>query len=317
MFPGGLEVVGDLTGQYVGRGEVVGVLQALVLEPEDVEAHLVTGEELVVAEGPPAAVGVLLAPGRLPLRRLTRLVDRHKLVKIGPLERIGLLGEVHVRPQVVDPQLLRPGLLLGRLAVEKEDVRLHPLGVENPRREPQERVAVELPEKIPPDRLPCPALEEDVVGHHHRTAAVHLEERLDVLDEVKLLIFCRRPEILPLVGMLFLLEVPLLVDDRDAALLPEGGIGEDHAVALAGVVGQAIDARLDRARIGVYAVEVEIHDAQAGRVGHDLPAMHKAGPQLLLLVLVESAPLVLHDVVVGREEESAGAACRVADGVVD
>ena len=64
-------------------------------------------------------------------------------------------------------------------------------------------------------------------------------------------------------------------------------------------------------------MEVEIHDAQAGRIGNDLPAVHKARPQLFLLVLVEAGSLVLHHVVESRKKKAPGPTGRVADGVVD
>ena len=44
--------------------------------------------------------------------------------------------------------------------------------------------------------------------------------------------------------------------------------------------------------------------------------LHERRPQVLLLVLVQVLPVVLDDVVVGRQQEAAGAAGRVADGVV-
>jgi len=42
------EVFDDFGGDDGGVGEVVGVLQGIVLEPEDVEAGLVAGDQLVV-----------------------------------------------------------------------------------------------------------------------------------------------------------------------------------------------------------------------------------------------------------------------------
>ena len=148
---------------------------------------------------------------------------------------------MHVGPQVVDPQVLGPGLLLGWAAVEKEDVGFHPSCVKEARWKSQKRVAVELLQQVPADRLAGPAFEEDVVRDDDSAAAVDLQQRLDVLDEVELLVLRRRPEILPLVGMVFLLQLALFVDDGDGALLAEGRIGEDHAVPLAGVAGEAVD----------------------------------------------------------------------------
>ena len=41
LFEGGFEIFNDFLGQNVGIGEVVGLFEALVSEPEDVEAGLV------------------------------------------------------------------------------------------------------------------------------------------------------------------------------------------------------------------------------------------------------------------------------------
>jgi hypothetical protein len=40
LFTGGFEVVDDLLGENVGVGKAVGVFEALISEPEDVEAGL-------------------------------------------------------------------------------------------------------------------------------------------------------------------------------------------------------------------------------------------------------------------------------------
>jgi hypothetical protein len=41
LFQGGFEVFDDLPGENVGIGEIIGVFEAFVSEPEDVEAGLV------------------------------------------------------------------------------------------------------------------------------------------------------------------------------------------------------------------------------------------------------------------------------------
>jgi hypothetical protein len=41
LVEGGLQVLDDFGGDYVGGGEIGGILQAVVLEPEDVQAGLV------------------------------------------------------------------------------------------------------------------------------------------------------------------------------------------------------------------------------------------------------------------------------------
>src|SRR2546426_9393486 len=62
------QVVGDLLGQHMRFWQFRRILEAFVLEPEDVEATLVTGCELLVSEHAPATVGIrLLVPQRLSL----------------------------------------------------------------------------------------------------------------------------------------------------------------------------------------------------------------------------------------------------------
>ena len=96
--------------------------------------------------------------------------------------------EVHVRAQVVDPELFRPRLFLRRFAVEEEDVRLHALRVEDAGGQAQQGVHVGLLEQFAPDGLARAAFEQHVVRHHHRRAAVLLEDGEDVLEEVELLV---------------------------------------------------------------------------------------------------------------------------------
>jgi hypothetical protein len=60
-------------------------------------------------------------------------------------------------------------------------------------------------------------------------------------------------------------------------------------------------------------VEQQVHRAQAGgRIG-DLPPPQRVQLEVLLLVLVE--PVVLGNVVVGREQEAAGAHGRIHEGL--
>jgi hypothetical protein len=63
-------------------------------------------------------------------------------------------------------------------------------------------------------------------------------------------------------------------------------------------------------------VQVEVHDAQAGGVGHQLPAAHEALAQVLLLIGIECLAMLADHEVVGTQEEAARATGRVADGVV-
>src|SRR5262245_60466524 len=65
LLQGRLQVVGDFLGDDVRRGQRVGVRQALVLDPEQVQAQLVSLEQVFVGIVAPAPLRVLLAPRRL------------------------------------------------------------------------------------------------------------------------------------------------------------------------------------------------------------------------------------------------------------
>ena len=103
-----------------------------------------------------------------------------------------------VGAEVVDPELLGPGRFGCRLFVEEQDIRLHALRVEQARGQAQERMHVALVQELSPDRLPCPAFEQDVIRHDNCRAAVLFQKGLYMLDEIELLIGCRGPEVLAL-----------------------------------------------------------------------------------------------------------------------
>ena len=67
-------------GKHVGLGAVVQVGKALILDPGNVEAGLVAGEELLIAEHPPAALGVPLGiPNLLTLTDGSRFIALDKV----------------------------------------------------------------------------------------------------------------------------------------------------------------------------------------------------------------------------------------------
>ena len=65
--------------------------------------------------------------------------------------------------------------------------------------------------------------------------------------------------------------------------------------------------------VAADAVQVEVHGAEPRRAVDDLPAAQRVVAQALLLVAVER--IVAGDVVVRGEQEAAGAAGGIADGV--
>ena len=69
-----------------------------------------------------------------------------------------------------------------------EDVGLDSLGVEDAGRQTEQGVNVGLFEELATDCLAGATFEEDIVGHNDRGAAVLLQDRKDVLEEVELFV---------------------------------------------------------------------------------------------------------------------------------
>ena len=225
-------------------------------------------------------------------------VAGHKVVEVGPGERVLLEGEVPVGAQVVHPQVPGPGPLGPLPALEEQHVGLHALGVEDAGGQAQQGVNVAVAQEPPPDGLTRPGLEQHVVGHHHRGAATHPEQAHHVLDEVELLVAGGGPEALPLVA----------VRRRP----PERRIGEHHVEAHAGVVPQGVVDVDGGVGLGALdAVQQQVHGAQSGGQLGYLPAGEGPGPQMGGLVGVEGG-VTLDYRPVGAQEEPAGAAGRVA-----
>jgi hypothetical protein len=72
------------------------------------------------------------------------VVARYKIIQVLTAQWVCLQCEVLVGAEVVDPQLLGPGLLAGNAAVEKEHIRLDPLRVEDARGQAQQRVHIAI-----------------------------------------------------------------------------------------------------------------------------------------------------------------------------
>ena len=85
-----------LGGQDFGFGQVFGVFQAFILEPEDVQVRLVAGGKGVVVEG-------LEAFRLLALAAVGGVEAGDKVLQVGKLQRACLEREVDVGPEVVNP----------------------------------------------------------------------------------------------------------------------------------------------------------------------------------------------------------------------
>ena len=128
------QVVRDLLRQQVRFGQARRVLKALVAQPEEVEAHFVAREDLLVGVRPPAAFGRRLGPSRLAVVAVGGAVAGDEVIEVGARHALGLEREVLVGAKVVDPHRLRPRLRRAGLPVEEEHVGLDALGVEDARR---------------------------------------------------------------------------------------------------------------------------------------------------------------------------------------
>ena len=79
----GFEVIDDLFREVRGFRQVVEVGEAVVLEPEEVQAGLVPGDEFFIGELPPTAVGVLLGvPRFLALEAVGGVVAGDELAEV-------------------------------------------------------------------------------------------------------------------------------------------------------------------------------------------------------------------------------------------
>ena len=247
----------------------------------------------------------------MPVRRVVAL---YELVQVFALQRVGLQCEVHVGAQVVDPQLAGPRGFGGGLLVEEQHVRLHALGVEQAGGQTQQGVDVAVVQQLPAYRFAGAALEQHVVRQHQGRAAILLQQRLHVLDEIELLVRSGGPEIVALDRVAFLADLALFSDNRRAALLAEGRIGQHHVEARAGVGGQRIAHGNRLEFLAADAVQQHVHRAQPGGGLHQLPAL-EAFPAQFLLLRRGHVGVVLHHIVVRRQQKAAGAAGRVGDGL--
>ena len=79
-----LQVFGNLGGYHVGVGKIGRVLQALVFKPENIQAYLVSLEQVFVGEG--------LETFRLfALVTVLGVIAGDEIVQVSPLQRIGSL----------------------------------------------------------------------------------------------------------------------------------------------------------------------------------------------------------------------------------
>src|SRR5712692_2927946 len=128
-----LQVFDDAGGQRAGGWQVVGVFEAFVTQPEEIEAQLIAFEQVIVAEGVETLVFLALVA-------VLGVVAGHEIVEVGACEGIGAQGEVLVGAQVVDPQAFGPVRGAGGFLIEEEYVGFDALGIEDARWQTQQRM---------------------------------------------------------------------------------------------------------------------------------------------------------------------------------
>jgi hypothetical protein len=169
-------------------------------------------------------------------------------------------------------------------------------------------------EEFAADGFAGSAFEEDIVRKDDGGGAADFEFADDVLEEVELFVAGGGPEFVALVFLLLGADLAVVADDGVAAFFAEGRVGEDHVELPAAWLGErvgAVDGWIVGVGGGADAVQVEVHRAEADDAGDDVGAAQGLGAEVLHLRLAEL--VVLGDVVVGGEQEAAGAAGGVAN----
>src|SRR5581483_1914561 len=304
----------DDAGCDLGRwGEVVGPLQALVAQPEEVEAELVAFEQFFVAEG--AETFALLT-----LVAILSMIAGDKIVEVAALELVGTQGEVHVGTQIVDPESLGLHVGAGLALVEEEDVGFDALRVKDAGGQAQEGMHIAALQQVAPNRFARSSLEKDVVGDDDRRTTAGLEQAIDVLHKIELLIAGRGPEVVAADGrgLLLLRAVAAVLfavaHQAEAALAAKGRIGEDDIKFRLRPGAQAID-DVDRRLLGIFiadAVQKHVHDAEPRGAIDDLPALERLVLEKSAL-FARHAPIMTGNIVMRGQQEAAGAARRIAD----
>ena len=110
-----------------------------VLQPEDVQAGFVPQHQVGWVVRAPADFWSWRARRGRAAVSTGRVAQAHELLRVRALQGLGLQREVLVGAQVVDPELLGPGCLAGRLLVEEQHLGLCGLGIEQAGEQPQQR----------------------------------------------------------------------------------------------------------------------------------------------------------------------------------
>ena len=90
-----LKIFSDLRCDHIRFWQVCRIFQAVIFQPEDIQAHLVAFNQLIVAEYMKAFAFLTLVP-------VLRFVARDEVIEVGPLQRVRLQREVLIRAEVIE-----------------------------------------------------------------------------------------------------------------------------------------------------------------------------------------------------------------------
>lgn len=219
------------------EGEVGGII-ILLTDPCDVEARLVTLEDVVNGVAAPTAIRVAGAVGLLPGTLLLAVAE---VIEVRALQRVLHQRVVDARAIVVEPDLFRRLALL-----EEKHVGLHAIGIEDAGGQAEDGVEVEVGEQLLADGLARASLEEHVVGQHNAGPAMAFEHDHDVLEEVELVIRG--------------LSKGIVTVHCHAAgrTLAKGMIGQYHVGEDVQLTDERV-AALDGTGMGVEAMQIHVH----------------------------------------------------------
>ena len=311
-----MQVLDDLLGQLIGAGEVVQIGQRLVLDPEDIQAGLIPLQDLFDLETAEASLGVLLRPSLVTVMAIGGVIASNEVFQISVGHGVLLQGEVNVGSEIVDPDLL--GLHLGacRLLVEENHVRLDTGLIEDTRGQTEDGMEIRSLQQLLSHRFTGTALKQDVIGYDHRRFARGLHDGVDVLNEVELLVGAGRPEILAVVDQILFFLLALLVGHGNGGLFAEGRVGEDVIHTVAGIGEQGIALGYGDVAVDITdIVEVEIHQGHFEGGLDQLVAEEGLVLEKFLLFPIQRIVGGIGKVFLGGEEEAAGAAAGIGDGL--
>ena len=129
-----LQILNYLGGNLIGFRQVVKVGQAPVLYPKNVEIGFVAGDDFVVGELAPTALGMRLAPRFSTQVAVFWSVALNEICQILKCEWRILERVVNVGAVIVNPNVLGLHILAGWTVVKEPNIGFYTVGIENTRR---------------------------------------------------------------------------------------------------------------------------------------------------------------------------------------